>query len=81
MNEFKKLKILLRHWIEHNDEHAEEYKNWAKKAMVLGNEEVSKILEMLYQETSKLNRLIEKAIEILDETESLRSKIKHKQYF
>lgn len=81
MDEFKKLKILFNHWIEHNNEHTEEYKNWAKKSMALGNEEVSKTLEMLYYETEKLNRLIEKAIEILDEPDSLRRKRKHRQNY
>jgi hypothetical protein len=77
MDEFGKLKILLKHWIEHNDEHAEVYKDWAKKAMFLGNEEVSKILEMLYQETGRLNRLIEKAIEKLEDPNVLKNKKKH----
>ncbi|NWF53027.1 MAG: hypothetical protein HXY47_08115 [Nitrospirae bacterium] len=67
MDEFEKLKILLIHWVEHNDEHAEVYRNWSRKALVLGNEEVSKIFEILYQETGRLNRLVEKAIEKLNE--------------
>ncbi|MGQ9571451.1 MAG: hypothetical protein ACUVUQ_11565 [Thermodesulfovibrionales bacterium] len=71
MGEIKKLKILLNHWIEHNDEHANIYRDWAKRAMVLGNEEVSKIFELLHYETEKLNRLIEKAIEKLDKPNKL----------
>jgi hypothetical protein len=66
VDELEKLKILLHHWIEHNNEHAEIYRDWAKKAMILGNEEVSKIFELLYYETERLNRLVEKAIEKLD---------------
>ncbi len=27
-----KLKILLSHWVEHNEEHAEEFTEWALKA-------------------------------------------------
>ena len=29
MNEREKLRILLPHWIEHNGEHAEEFRQWA----------------------------------------------------
>ena len=32
MNELKKLRVLIPHWIEHNNEHAKEYHDWAKKA-------------------------------------------------
>lgn len=32
MNEREKLRVLIPHWIEHNDEHAEEFRRWAKDA-------------------------------------------------
>ena len=32
MNEIEKLRMLIPHWIEHNDEHAEEYRRWAESA-------------------------------------------------
>jgi hypothetical protein len=32
MNEAEKLRMLIPHWIEHNDEHAEEYRRWAESA-------------------------------------------------
>lgn len=32
MEEIKKLRILIPHWIEHNDEHAAEFRQWAQKA-------------------------------------------------
>lgn len=28
----EKLKILLSHWVEHNEEHAKEFKEWAERA-------------------------------------------------
>ena len=31
-NERERLIILLNHWIEHNKEHGEEFRGWAKKA-------------------------------------------------
>jgi hypothetical protein len=32
MNETEKLQMLIPHWLEHNEEHAEEYRLWAKQA-------------------------------------------------
>ena len=32
MNEVEKLRILIPHWIEHNAEHADEFREWAAKA-------------------------------------------------
>ncbi|MBN1979105.1 MAG: hypothetical protein JW918_17025 [Anaerolineae bacterium] len=32
MEETEKLRVLLPHWIEHNSEHAEEFREWAQKA-------------------------------------------------
>ena len=32
MNEKEKLRVLIPHWIEHNNEHAEEFGRWADQA-------------------------------------------------
>ena len=32
MKEIEKLRVLLSHWIEHNQEHADEFRRWADKA-------------------------------------------------
>lgn len=32
MDEREKLQILIHHWIEHNREHAKEFRDWAGKA-------------------------------------------------
>jgi hypothetical protein len=32
MNERDKLRVLIPHWIEHNQEHAEEFRRWAEQA-------------------------------------------------
>ena len=32
MNEIEKLRMLIPHWIEHNEEHAEEYRRWSEEA-------------------------------------------------
>ena len=32
MNEIEKLRILIPHWIEHNQEHADEFRQWSEQA-------------------------------------------------
>ncbi len=35
MNELDKLRVLIPHWIEHNEEHAQEFRQWAEQADVV----------------------------------------------
>ena len=42
MKEAEKLQILLKHWIEHNSAHEEEFERWVEKAHQAGLEEVSR---------------------------------------
>jgi hypothetical protein len=32
MNETEKLSVLIPHWVEHNNEHAQEFRDWAARA-------------------------------------------------
>jgi hypothetical protein len=61
MNELAKLNKLLHHWMEHNDEHAETYKEWSEKAARLGKNDLSEILLKLCNETKRLNGLFQEA--------------------
>lgn len=63
MEEIKKLSHLIHHWKEHNDEHAEGYRQWAERVKTLGNKELFNILIELYEETKKIGTLFEKARE------------------
>jgi hypothetical protein len=65
MDEFKKLKLLLCYWREHNNEHAQDYRDWAEKVSALGNRELSGILNNLSDEAKRLDRLFEEAIKII----------------
>ena len=48
--DMEKLQILIEHWIEHNAEHAEEFRKWADKAKSAGNDAVcDHILEAIQQ--------------------------------
>lgn len=42
--EIETLRILLAHWIEHNNSHEEGFREWAGKAENLGKTEVSKLI-------------------------------------
>jgi len=39
--EKSRLKIILDHWVEHNEEHSREFKEWAEKAKQMGEKEVA----------------------------------------
>lgn len=67
MNESEKLKLLLNHWMEHNNEHAAIYKDWAEKASAFGNEGLSETLCRLYHESKKLNLLFGEAIRKIEQ--------------
>lgn len=62
MNDLAKLKKLLHHWMEHNDEHAETYKEWAERVASPDNKELSDNLLKLYMETKKLNGLFQETL-------------------
>lgn len=46
MNEIEKLRVLLPHWIEHNEEHAAEFRQWAKRAGEAGVEIIAAAHQM-----------------------------------
>jgi hypothetical protein len=66
MDEVEKLKKLIPHWMEHNDEHAETYKDWAEKMSSLEKKELSEILIRLHQESRKLKALFKEAMRMID---------------
>ncbi|PIV65966.1 MAG: nickel ABC transporter ATP-binding protein [Nitrospirae bacterium CG01_land_8_20_14_3_00_44_22] len=61
MTEPDKLKKLLEHWAEHNEEHAKTYLEWAEKASASGDKELSSVLKEIAENTKKMDGLFEKA--------------------
>lgn len=45
MNDMEKLSLLLSHWVEHNAEHASEFRAWADQARAAGKEHVAARIE------------------------------------
>ena len=67
MDEREKLKILLKHWIEHNTEHSEEFREWAEKAKAFGEgsvrDNIMKAAEQLEGANGFLTTALQKLIE------------------
>lgn len=61
MTELDKLKKLLEHWAEHNEEHAKTYLEWAEKAAASGDNTLSSILKEIAESTKRMDGLFEKA--------------------
>lgn len=66
MKDIEKLKKLIEHWAEHNEEHAKTYTDWAEKAKVSGNKELHDILKEIADTTKKMDGLFEKAKKIVE---------------
>ncbi len=65
MDDLEKLKMLLPHWMEHNDEHAKTYEAWALKMSFLGKNELSEALKAIHQESQKLRKLFDQALRLI----------------
>lgn len=65
--EKEKLRILLNHWVQHNREHAQEFRHWAEKAGEWGQGTVSEDILRAAQQMDKGNESLLKALERLKE--------------
>jgi nickel/cobalt exporter len=58
MDDREKLPIIIKHWIEHNESHIEEYRQWAEKAGEMGLESIKakifKAMEAMAQSNARL---------------------------
>ena len=59
------LEIMLEHWIEHTDSHAESYKEWAAKASQAGEEEIAKEIYLAVTESDAVKSHFKRAKAIL----------------
>ncbi len=57
----KKLKILLKHWMEHNETHMDEYKRWAKIMEEEGRKDVAEALYEAIEYVKKVQEAFSKA--------------------
>lgn len=62
MKNTEKLRVLIPHWIEHNQEHAQEFLDWVKK---LDDDAILEDLQAAADAMASVNPHLEKALEKL----------------
>lgn len=62
MNEKEKLKLLVKHWIEHNQEHSVEFREWATKAKKSQKDGVDGDIIKAAEELDKASEHLQKAL-------------------
>ena len=61
----QKLDKLVDHWIKHNRDHGETYRQWAQKARDEHMEKVAELLETVAEESQQVNATLESVREAL----------------
>jgi len=65
VEDLKKLQVMLDHWIEHGDSHAENYREWAGKASGAGEEEIAKEIHLAINDNEAVKSHLKRAKAIL----------------
>jgi rubrerythrin len=65
MSMAEKLEKMVSHWVKHNADHAETYRQWADRARHAGLSEVADILESVAKDSQAINTDLEKAGQVL----------------
>lgn len=61
----RKLLVMLDHWIEHDDSHMENYREWAVRASQMGEEEIAKEIHFAISENESVKNHLKRAKAIL----------------
>jgi hypothetical protein len=62
-NTVEKLRVLLPHWIEHNNNHIAEFRKWEGEARKESVEEVSQLLDKAISDMEKAGKSLSEALE------------------
>ncbi|MFQ6101894.1 MAG: hypothetical protein ACE5OS_11765 [Anaerolineae bacterium] len=65
-DDLTKLRILLPHWIEHNEEHAASFGRWVEKARALGREETAQRIGEAVERMAACNQALRAALGALE---------------
>ncbi|NPV10014.1 MAG: hypothetical protein HPY83_18875 [Anaerolineae bacterium] len=65
-DERERLKVLLPHWMEHNAEHAEEFRRWAERVRGVGGESAADRIMAAAQAMEKAIAELEAALASLE---------------
>ena len=68
-DERARLSTLLTYWIEHNKEHAEEFREWAEKAKAFGESEAYEAMLEAAQRMDKANEPLSRVLRRLEQKE------------
>ncbi len=61
-NTIKKLRVLLPHWIEHNNNHIAEFRKWESEARKESEQEVAKSLDQAIEDMEKTGKSLSVAL-------------------
>ena len=64
-DDLTRLRILLPHWVEHNEEHLRDLRTWAQTARGLGASQAGDLLERAVRQMEAANRELAAALEAL----------------
>jgi len=62
----ERIEKIISHWIKHNDDHIQNYKDWADKASEENLSEVSEILRDVADLSLSINEQLKKALSCFD---------------
>ncbi len=62
-NTIKKLRVLLPHWIEHNNNHIAEFRKWESEARTESGQEVALLLEKATSDMEEAGKSLSEALE------------------
>ena len=65
MEEKNKLKTLLSYWVEHNEEHSGEFREWAEKAREMGEADVADEIMQAVGHMDKVSEILSKTMKRL----------------
>ena len=65
IDEKAKLKTLLSYWVEHNEEHSGEFKEWAEKARDMGEAEVAAEIMQAVENMERVSQILSKTLKRL----------------
>jgi hypothetical protein len=66
-DEKARLKTLLSYWVEHNEEHSGEFKEWAEKARGMGEAEVAAEIMQAVENMDRVSKILSKTLQRLEE--------------
>ena len=61
-SKIEKLRLLLTHWLQHNEDHGKEYAKWAAVAREAGESSAAECIEQAVELLAKADRAFENAL-------------------